>query len=146
MERGHERIGADRAGYGFDDVYLLRLDLPAEPIAIAQARGALDALESRVGPAVLPDLRLLVSEVVTNAVRHSGASGTARVLLLAEDGVGCVRIEVHDEGSGFEAPAHPGPRPEGTSGWGLFLVQKLARRWGTEPAPDAHVWFELATG
>ncbi|MDQ3630029.1 MAG: ATP-binding protein [Actinomycetota bacterium] len=125
---------------------ILRLDLPAEPASIAQARDALGALAPQVGEELLPDLRLLLSEVVTNAVRHSGAAPGARVQVVAENGTGCVRVEVHDEGCGFVAPAQPGPRPEGTSGWGLFLVQNRARRWGTQLAPDAHVWFELALG
>ncbi len=125
---------------------LLRLELPAEPASIAQARRAVDVLGPGIGAEVLPDLRLLVSEVVTNAVRHASADTDAHVLLVAERGEGCVRIEVHDEGRGFAAPLQPFPRTGGTSGWGLFLVQRLARSWGTEPAPGAHVWFELATG
>lgn len=124
---------------------LLRLDLPATPTAIAQARAALEALAPQVGPERLSDLRLLVSEVVTNAVRHAGRTADARVVVVARPGPGCVRVEVHDEGAGFAAPDDPGPRPEGTSGWGLFLVERLALRWGTEPAPDAYVWFELET-
>ena len=121
----------------------LQLDLPAEPASISRARDALGELG--VDEDVLPDLRLLVSEVVTNAVRHTGASKGARVRLVVEGRADHVRIEVHDQGAGFAAPDAPAPRPEGTSGWGLFLVHKLARRWGTEPSPDAHVWFELAT-
>lgn len=124
---------------------LLRLVLPAEPHAIGQARDAIDGLSAVVGAALVPDLRLLVSEVVTNAVRHTGAARGARVVLVVEERTGCVRIEVHDQGAGFLAPADPGPRPEETSGWGLYLVKKLSRQWGTAPAPDAHVWFEVAT-
>lgn len=125
---------------------MLHLELPAEPAAIARARDAVDALRPQVAAEVLPDLRLLVSEVVTNAVRHASAASGAHVVLIAEECPGCVRIEVHDEGGGFVAPADPGPRPEGTSGWGLFLVERLADRWGTKTAPGAHVWFEVATG
>ncbi len=126
-------------------VTLLHLDLPASPTSVGEARDALEALAQEIGRDVLPDLRLLVSEMVTNAVRHSGADDGARVTLVAQRIPDCVRIEVHDGGPGFPAPDEPTPRSEGTSGWGLFLVQKLARAWGTEPAPDAHVWFELAT-
>ncbi len=124
----------------------LRVELLAEPASIAQARQALEALEPTVGAEVLPDLRLLVSEVVTNAVRHARATRDARVVLVAKPGSSCVRVEVYDEGSGFVAPLRPAPRPGGASGWGLFLVQRLARSWGTEPPPDSYVWFELATG
>lgn len=128
-----------------DTVSLLYLDLPSEPASIAEARAALVDLAGHVPSEALPNLRLLVSEVVTNAVRHTGSAPDARVVLLVESCPGGVRIEVHDQGSGFEAPADPRPRPEGTSGWGLYLVQKLSRRWGTAAEPDSHVWFELAT-
>lgn len=123
---------------------LLSLDLPAEPASVSRAREALEQLGPEVPDDVLPDLRLLVSEVVTNAVRHTGAAPDARVRLVVEARPGVVRIEVHDEGVGFRAPSDPRPRPEGTSGWGLYLVGKLARSWGTVPPPDPHVWFELA--
>ena len=124
---------------------LLRLELPSELASISEARAALSDLAGHVPTAVLPNLRLLVSEVVTNAVRHTGSGTDARVVLLVAGCPGGVRIEVHDHGSGFDTPADPQPSPEGTSGWGLFLVQKIARRWGTERGPDSHVWFELAT-
>ncbi len=119
--------------------------MPAEPTAVGHARDAVSALEPQVGAELLGDLRLLVSEVVTNAVRHADAHGGAQVVLVARECPGCVRVEVHDDGGGFVAPTQPQPRSAGTSGWGLFLVEKLSRRWGTEPAPDAHVWFEVAT-
>lgn len=124
---------------------LLHLEIPAVPVAIADARKALDVLAPRVGPQHMMELRLLVSEVVTNAIRHAGCAAGAHVILVVDDGPGYVRIAVYDEGVGFDAPLHPSPRGEGTSGWGLFLVEKLAQRWGTTSAPNAHVWFELAT-
>jgi anti-sigma regulatory factor (Ser/Thr protein kinase) len=124
----------------------LSLDLPARPDSISQARDALGQLRPAVDEPTLLNLRLLVSEVVTNAVRHTGASPDARLRLVVESRDDAVRVEVHDEGPGFEAPSDPRPRPEGTSGWGLVLVQKLSRAWGTEPPPGAHVWFELPTG
>ena len=92
------------------------------------------------------DLRLLVSEVVTNAVRHTGADAGAELRLLADHEDGHVRVEVHDEGTGFAAPDQPQPAAAGTSGWGLYLVQKLSRAWGTQEAPGALVWFELDLG
>ena len=119
------------------------ITLPAEPAAVPEARRALAALQPSLPEATWLDLRLLVSEVVTNAVRHTGAATGAELRLVATQQDGVVRVEVHDEGAGFAAPAEPQPRAAGTSGWGLFLVQKLSRSWGTAPEPDAHVWFEL---
>lgn len=121
----------------------LRLELPAHTAAIAEARAALDELEPPLEPSALIDLRLLVSEVVTNAVRHAGAAEGSQIVLVVEPGPDGVRVEVHDEGPGFTAPAKPEPRATGTSGWGLFLVERLARRWGVETGPRAHVWFVL---
>ncbi|MBA2348117.1 MAG: ATP-binding protein [Solirubrobacterales bacterium] len=121
-----------------------RLDLPAHSSAITTARAALDELAPSLSDEALIDLRLLVSEVVTNAIRHVETASDARIVLLVEPGSEGVRVEVHDEGPGFAPPTRPEPRAAGTSGWGLFLVQRLARRWGVEPAPGAHVWFVLS--
>jgi anti-sigma regulatory factor (Ser/Thr protein kinase) len=85
---------------------------------------------------------LLVSEVVTNAVRHSSAPPEAPVALSATVESELVRIAVTDAGEGFV----PRPRdPERLGeGYGLYLLDKAARSWGVE-AHDAGttVWFEL---
>lgn len=125
-------------------MHSVRLELPTQTAAIAQARASLDELEAQLDPIALSDLRLLVSEVVTNAIRHTNAPENGRILLVVEPGRDGVRVEVHDEGPGFTAPAVPAPRATGTSGWGLFLVERLARRWGVETAPRPYVWFVLA--
>ena len=125
-------------------MHSVRLELPAQTAAIAQARASLDEFEAELDPTALSDLRLLVSEVVTNAIRHTNAPEDGRILLVIEPGREGVRVEVHDEGPGFIAPAVPAPRAAGTSGWGLFLVERLARRWGVETVPRPYVWFFLA--
>jgi anti-sigma regulatory factor (Ser/Thr protein kinase) len=83
-------------------------------------------------------LRLLVTELVANSVRH--ARGTPIDVAVSVDG-GTVRAEVSDGGSGFEPP-EPDPNPLKSAGWGLFLVRKIALRWGAEQATGT-VWFEL---
>ena len=84
-------------------------------------------------------LRLLVSELVTNAVRH--VKSTQPVELAVRIGAGAVRVEVRDAGAGFE----PGtPRPRGADGgFGLFLVERMASRWGVDTQDGTRVWFEL---
>jgi len=120
----------------------IRLQLDFGPAAAAEARAAVGLLEGRADPDALDDVRLLVSEVVTNAVRHSGSpAGTLIDLEIAARGDD-VRVEVVDSGNGFA------PRPRATgqsqaSGWGLHLVDRLARRWGVERSPRPRVWFEL---
>ncbi|WP_372441041.1 ATP-binding protein [Actinacidiphila acididurans] len=89
---------------------------------------------------------LLVSELVTNAVRHSRVAGRyilARCVL-RED---ALRVEVGDAGDGVPVVRAAGDEAEG--GRGLALVDALAAKWGTEPRAygiGKTVWFELALG
>jgi anti-sigma regulatory factor (Ser/Thr protein kinase) len=115
------------------------VELPSTSAAPARARGALDGIASRLAPDRLRDVRLLVSELVTNAVRHAG--GDAVRLIVALRG-GVLRVEVHDPGSGFEVRAAPDD-PLRASGWGLVLVAELADRWGVDRSPKTRVWFEM---
>lgn len=111
--------------------------------AATRARRALDELEAAIPEPVKEDLELLVSEVVTNAVRHAGASHGDLIELSVEVDRGRVRVEVADPGPGFEpAPVIPTMLQE--SGWGLYLVGQLSDRWGVERDSDRTVvWFEI---
>jgi serine/threonine-protein kinase RsbW len=119
------------------------LELEGTTDAAAAARRALDRFADFVSEQRMRDVRLLVSELVTNAVRHAGLSPDDRIRLLAELAGGSLHIEVHDPGEGFE-PRTPAPDPARSSGWGLYLVAELADRWGVEQAnPGTRIWFEL---
>lgn len=120
----------------------MRVELEPSPTAAAEARAALAVLDGRVALAVLDDLRLLVSELVTNSVRHSGASQRAKVALEVAARPDAVRVEVTDAGTGFE-PRPRTPDQEQGSGWGLHLVDRIAQRWGVEGKRRTRVWFEL---
>jgi anti-sigma regulatory factor (Ser/Thr protein kinase) len=116
--------------------------LDANPAAPAAAReAALEFASGRLAPSRLEDLQLLVSEVVTNAVRHSGADEPIRLALTSKDAYVCVRVT--DGGAGLV----PRPGAMGASegaGVGLFIVEQLARRWGmTREGGKTRVWFEL---
>lgn len=113
--------------------------LPSTPSAPARARGALDQIEGSISEERLRDVRLLVSELVTNAVRHAG--GEVVRLIVALTG-GTLRIEVHDPGHGFKHQPPPDD-PLRASGWGLVLVEELADRWGIDHHPRTRVWFEM---
>jgi anti-sigma regulatory factor (Ser/Thr protein kinase) len=115
------------------------VELPSTPAAPARARGALDQIADRLSAERMRDVRLLVSELVTNAVRH--ADGEAVRLVVALTG-GTLRIEVHDPGRGFELKPPPDD-PLRASGWGLVLVEELADRWGVDHSPRTRVWFEM---
>ena len=87
------------------------------------------------------DALLIVSELVTNAVRHGGARTPDETLELHVALVGeAVRLEVVDPGDGFEPGAH-GPRHDG--GYGLHLLDRLAARWGVAGSAPTTVWTEL---
>ena len=106
------------------------------------ARNALLALDERLDPAVLDDIRLLVSELVTNAIRHSDAPAGGQVGLDVSIKEESVRVEVADPGEGFE----PAPRNEEMTkpgGWGLYLVDRIADRWGVMKNRMTRVWFEV---
>ncbi len=105
------------------------------------ARREIEELLPRVRPACLDTLRLLVSEVVTNAIRYGpGGSDAATIMRIDVEGDG-VRVEIEDAGRGFPVPGPP--KPDGTGGWGLFLVDELADRWGILDGPPTRVWFEV---
>jgi anti-sigma regulatory factor (Ser/Thr protein kinase) len=118
----------------------ISLRLRGGPEAAARARRALSKLRADIDPPVMETLRLLVTELVSNSVRHARSE---TVILKVLVGRAAVLTEVTDGGPGFD-PADAGTPGTDDSGWGLFLVERLADRWGVNQDPDAtRVWFEL---
>src|SRR6188472_2814595 len=97
----------------------LTLRLTPGPEAIPAARQALDGLSGLLERTVWEDLRLLVTELVTNGVRHGSQRGPVGVSVIVRDE--SVRVEVSDSGRGFSPPDAPMPHKDGTGGWGLQL-------------------------
>ena len=114
--------------------------LAVTPEAAAEARHALADLALTDGRE--RDVRLLVSELVTNAVRHANLAPGDVILLVIDVGDSLLRVEVHDPGGGF-VPRAPAPDPARPSGWGLYLVEELADRWGVDSDEQTLVWFEV---
>lgn len=114
--------------------------LGSGPGAAAEARRAIAKLRLDLDPPLMETLRLLVTELVTNSVRHTAADSlTLRVAI----GKSSVLTEVADTGPGFPPACLERSGDEGT-GWGLFLVQRLADKWGVNhDGPSKRVWFEL---
>jgi anti-sigma regulatory factor (Ser/Thr protein kinase) len=119
----------------------LSLRLTPGPEAIPAARNALDGLGGLLERPVWEDLRLLVTELVTNGVRHGSERGPVEVSVAIGDEK--VRVRVTDCGRGFSPPDAPMPRADGTGGWGLQLVDRVATTWGVEINDKTCVWFEL---
>ena len=122
-----------------------RIDLRLTPDseAVMAARHSLDRLEGDLPPEKLEDVRLVVSELVTNSVRHAGISPDEHILLAVVLSNGSVRGRVCDHGPGFEKPSEPRPRTDLSGGWGLPIVESISDRWGVERNGCACVWFEI---
>jgi anti-sigma regulatory factor (Ser/Thr protein kinase) len=118
------------------------LELPRELDSAAAARHAVDQLSDRLPDDQLGDVRLLVSELVTNSLRHAKLGDADRIRLAVDVNEARVRVEVSDPGPGFE-PESPADDPETAEGWGLYLVSTLSDRWGVETGANTRVWFEL---
>ena len=121
------------------------VDFEAGPEAAAWARNALLAVEQEVDADLMADVRLLVSELVTNSVRHSGVGPPDSVGLDVAVDSETIRVEVRDNGSGFE-PRRRDPNRTRPGGWGLYLVDMLADRWGVVRNHFTRVWFEIDRG
>ncbi len=121
---------------------LLTYSISSGPEAAYEARTLVtEALQTRVGSDRLEEVRLLVSELVTNGVVHGGGVDGGKDLTLNIAANGVLRVDVVDHGGGF-TPGPPQPEPIG--GWGLMLVEGLADRWGVTREGGTRVWFEIA--
>jgi anti-sigma regulatory factor (Ser/Thr protein kinase) len=118
----------------------LKMRFGSGPGAAASARGAIAELRTDLDPPLVETLRLLVTELVTNSVRHTAADS---VMLSIAIGKSAVLTEVADTGPGFDPRCVEHSADEDT-GWGLFLVERLSDRWGVRhDGPSKRVWFEL---
>ncbi|HYB46788.1 MAG TPA: ATP-binding protein [Streptosporangiaceae bacterium] len=121
----------------------LRVTLPTGDGAVRLARRVTHDVLARWRLTRMEDTAvLLVSELVTNAVRH--ARDTHAIALDLEIGATWLRIEVQDADPRWPKPRTPGRLDE--SGFGLVLVDALAGNWGVrETATGKAVWAELDT-
>jgi anti-sigma regulatory factor (Ser/Thr protein kinase) len=122
----------------------LEVSLPLDGGGPREARAVVERLRGRIAPSVLEDAQLVVSELVTNAVRHSGVPDGGVVVLRVELTGTMVRLEVTDPGSGAVI-APRAPDLERGGGFGLHVVRALSERWGLEQvaAGGTRVWAQL---
>jgi anti-sigma regulatory factor (Ser/Thr protein kinase) len=114
------------------------LEFPRTLEAPARARDELDRLDPALPDHVLGDVRLLISELMTNSVKYGG-EGPVRLEITHSDEL--IRTEIIDQGVGFTPVARDGDRSR-VGGWGLHLVEQLTDDWGTYEG-STHVWFEI---
>ncbi len=111
--------------------------LPTRPEAAGAARRLL--VREGLDPDLDHTVCLLVSEVVTNAIRHAGMGEHDRMVLAARLADDWVRVEVRDPGPGFDPDIH-----HGAPGYGLRMLDMLSARWGVDRDDQGtRVWFEI---
>ena len=81
-------------------------------------------------------------ELVTNSLRHGRLGAGDAIHLVVQMEPSSLRVEVRDPGSGFDVPAPPQTTDMG-AGWGLYLLGRIADRWGIQVGPSTCVWFEM---
>jgi len=117
--------------------------IEARPEGPAKARRIIaEELSSLLSPSELDDMKLMVSELVTNGIVHGRKESDVPVMLdLSVNGD--IRCTVLDQGPGFFARV----REDARRGWGLRLVEQLSDRWGMQCSPRrTEVWFERGCG
>jgi anti-sigma regulatory factor (Ser/Thr protein kinase) len=118
--------------------------LPAQPIAAREARALLRARLATVDPASLDVLQVLTTELVANNVKHAGLTPEDWTGLQVRANHEWSRVEVIDHGRRFEPRIPLAKSADEESGWGLFIVNQKADRWGIiDRGDDRRVWFEL---
>ncbi len=121
----------------------LAFELAGTPEASAAARRLLVASNGALPANVRDDVLLLLTELVTNAVRHANAGPDATVRVEFRQWSRTVRVAVYDEGAGFATPPSALERDR-KGGWGLSLVDRIADRWAVTPtATGTCVSFEI---
>ena len=125
------------------DVQLSLRSTPAAP-TIAR-RWASDFFGKRVTATELGDSLLMLTELVTNAVRHGSPDLGGFVDVHLAVAPQRLRVEVRDVGDGFALPA-PKVGPPSGGGFGLLIIDRACSRWGVAHGNPHCVWFELDRG
>jgi anti-sigma regulatory factor (Ser/Thr protein kinase) len=88
---------------------------------------------------------LLLTELVNNAVVHGGVGPEGWVQVEIVGNSDHVHVEVRDDGPGFAWRAEPRVEQDDPGGFGLFLIERLAARWGvTRDEAGTAVWFDYS--
>lgn len=118
------------------------IQLPPTSEAASIARKFVEDYRDHLDPEMIEDAKLLVSEIVTNAVLY----GRPEITLILQVDPPALGIAVMDAGDGQPVFPDQTPQADATSGRGLLIVDTVASAWGVRPnspAPGKTVWFDL---
>jgi anti-sigma regulatory factor (Ser/Thr protein kinase) len=122
---------------------VLLLPFNASSVGVARRRLVSDLLEAGVCAPAVTDAALVISELLSNALRHAEPLPGSSIRVAWHLDAGSVQVSVSDGG----APTRPElgePTPYNTGGRGLRIVERLSRRWGTlSDAEGTTVWAEV---
>jgi serine/threonine-protein kinase RsbW len=125
---------------------MMTVRLPATPASAALVRHyiAADLELSTIAPAVIDDVVLVATELVSNAIRHAEPQSGGEVTIAWDVEGRAIVVRVTDGGADSR-PRVRHPSPKDTSGRGLALVEALATTWGVDDTPEATtVWAQLS--
>lgn len=122
------------------DETLIALTLPCAPNASAAVRHELRRLDDLGW--ILGDVMLVASELVNNAVVHSGGAPHHDLEVRAWRGGGRLTVSVRDPGLSGQSAGTRQPTQQG--GWGLQIVEALSERWGEERDDGYRVWADIS--
>ena len=142
MYGGSRSLRTGSAGGESEGSAVMEFHLPAGATAPGLARATLTAV-AHPPPEIADEVLLLTSEVVTNAIRHAGSAPLDDVIVRIDPSATDFHVEVLNPGPSFDPQVPTSPSANGT-GLGLFLVDRLASRWGVErEGSRTKVWFDV---
>jgi anti-sigma regulatory factor (Ser/Thr protein kinase) len=139
-------MGQHGAASAARTTWRLELSVPPDLSALADARRSFDAFG--LPPRVREDAKLLVTELLSNSIRHAELRADERIRIWAWWSGRRLKVIVRDR----DQPGQPSqpviagsirPAPGAESGRGLFIVNPLATRWGAIHDGGPGYWFEL---
>jgi anti-sigma regulatory factor (Ser/Thr protein kinase) len=122
----------------------VHVSLPSDNRAARAARQTLRLLDGYIPEATIEDVNLLVTELVSNSVKHASLNRDQEIEIDANPTERGIRVEVTNPGAA--QLANPLPEKAQESGWGLMLVTKIASRWGIVTNGRTLIWFEIDLG
>jgi anti-sigma regulatory factor (Ser/Thr protein kinase) len=121
----------------------LLLPFTASSVGVARRHLVSDLIEAGVCAPAVTDAALVISELLSNALRHGGPLPGSGIRVAWDLDAGTVRLAVSD-GGGSTRPELGQPTPSTTGGRGLRIVARLSRRWGTLCDDEGTtVWAEV---